>query len=126
MDERGRTAARDSLRGLALGDGFRGRWFHHHRHGEAIAMIKARRTPLDQTWHWTDDTAIALAILHVLHTRGSVEPQDLAESFTATYDVPADTPVWKAADILGNGLELCELLPQWTGRLWQDRDQGAT
>lgn len=78
------TAAFASLRGLALGDGFGERWFFRKKR-EAIDMIRHRTTPEDQPWHWTDDTAMALALLHVLTEHGAVEQQELAVSFAAMY-----------------------------------------
>jgi ADP-ribosylglycohydrolase len=78
------SAAADSLRGLALGDSFGERWFFRGN-SEAIAMIRARRIPEDAPWHWTDDTAMALAIVHVLRDRGEIEPAELAAAFAANY-----------------------------------------
>lgn len=37
-------------------------------------MIKDRRIPADAPWHWTDDTAMALAIVRVLHEDGEIRP----------------------------------------------------
>jgi ADP-ribosylglycohydrolase len=78
-------AAYDSVHGLALGDAFGERWFFvpstHVRH-----RIATRRRPDDEaTWHWTDDTAMALALLRVVHQAGGVEQDRLAGSFVATY-----------------------------------------
>lgn len=84
-------AAADSLRGLALGDGFGERWFFRGN-SEAIAMIRARHIPEESPWHWTDDTAMALAIVHVLRDRGEIEPAELAAAFAANY--AADPMCW--------------------------------
>jgi ADP-ribosylglycohydrolase len=79
-----RAAAMDSLRGLALGDGFGHRWFHRGNN-EAIGMIKDRRIPADAPWHWTDDTAMALTIVRMLHDDGEISADGLAAMFGATY-----------------------------------------
>ena len=78
------SAAFASLRGLALGDGFGERWFFRTNH-EAIEMIRHRTTPGDQPWHWTDDTAMALALVRVLTEHGEVVQQELATSFAQMY-----------------------------------------
>jgi len=67
------AVALDSLRGLALGDGFGKRWFHRGNR-EAIEMIKARQLPSELPWHWTDDTAMALTIVHMLHLQRPADP----------------------------------------------------
>jgi ADP-ribosylglycohydrolase len=66
-------------------------------------MIKARKAPVDQPWHWTDDTAMALPIPHVLHTHGKIDPRLLAESFAATYH---------ADPYRGYGYGMHQLLPR--------------
>ncbi|MGX9884150.1 hypothetical protein [Streptomyces sp. NPDC002276] len=52
------TPARRSLEGLALGDAFGERWFPLFREPRrAYDEVRARRTPEEPEWHWTDDTA---------------------------------------------------------------------
>jgi len=63
------VAVLDSLRGLALGDGFGERWFHRSNR-EAIEMIKARQLPSEAPWYWTDDTAMALTVVRMLRLHG--------------------------------------------------------
>jgi ADP-ribosylglycohydrolase len=82
--EDNRARAMDSLRGLALGDGFGERWFHRGNR-EAIEMIKARQLPTEAPWYWTDDTAMALTIVRVLHDHGEIRADGLAGMFGATY-----------------------------------------
>ncbi|MFE3388163.1 hypothetical protein ACFXMQ_23785 [Streptomyces anulatus] len=54
----GRAAARRSLEALALGDVFGERWFPLFREPrQSVNEIRARRTPPEPRWHWTDDTA---------------------------------------------------------------------
>ena len=78
------AVALDSLRGLALGDGFGERWFHRGNR-EAIEMITARRVPSESPWYWTDDTAMALTIVRMLQLHGHIRSGDLAGMFGATY-----------------------------------------
>jgi ADP-ribosylglycohydrolase len=96
------AAALDSLRGLALGDGFGERWFHRGNR-EAIEMVKARQLPSESPWYWTDDTAMALTIVHMLHLHGKICPDDLAEMFGATY---------QADPYRGYGYGMTVLLPR--------------
>jgi ADP-ribosylglycohydrolase len=96
------AVALDSLRGLALGDGFGERWFHRGNR-EAIEMIKARQLPSKSPWYWTDDTAMALTIVRMLHIRGEIEPDELAGMFGATY---------QADPYRGYGYGMTVLLPR--------------
>ncbi|GAA1351455.1 ADP-ribosylglycohydrolase family protein [Streptomyces beijiangensis] len=80
-------AARRSLEGLALGDAFGERWFPLFREPlQAYNDIRARRTPEELRWHWTDDTALALAIQRVLDEHGTVDQDRLAACFALTFD----------------------------------------
>ncbi|MFJ9458575.1 ADP-ribosylglycohydrolase family protein [Kitasatospora sp. NPDC101447] len=80
------SAARDSLEGLALGDGFGERWFPLFRSPqEAFTQIRARRTPEEGPWHWTDDTAMALSVYGVLTAFDAVHQERLAQAFAAAY-----------------------------------------
>ncbi|MEU9047103.1 MULTISPECIES: ADP-ribosylglycohydrolase family protein [unclassified Kitasatospora] len=80
------SAARDSLEGLALGDGFGERWFPLFRSPqEAFEQIRARRTPEEGPWHWTDDTAMALSVYGILTAFDAVHQERLAQAFGASY-----------------------------------------
>lgn len=80
------AAARDSLEGLALGDAFGERWFPLFWPGQdPYELIRARRTPEDPAWRWTDDTAMALAVYRVLALHGATHQDQLAEAFAAAY-----------------------------------------
>ncbi|MFJ9442093.1 ADP-ribosylglycohydrolase family protein [Kitasatospora sp. NPDC101235] len=80
------SIARDSLEGLALGDGFGERWFPLFRSPkEAFEQIRARRTPEEGPWHWTDDTAMALSVFGVLTALDAVHQERLAQAFAANY-----------------------------------------
>ncbi|MCX4819361.1 ADP-ribosylglycohydrolase family protein [Streptomyces sp. NBC_01142] len=82
-----RAAARRSLEGLALGDAFGERWFPLFRERtQAYDEIRARRTPEEPDWHWTDDTAMALAIQRVLDQHGEMDQDRLAACFALTFD----------------------------------------
>jgi ADP-ribosylglycohydrolase len=91
---------------LALGDAFGERWFpRFHENGAegAVAAIRARQLPQEPVWHWTDDTAMALAVFRVLTEHGAVDQERLAAVFAATY----------AADpYRGYGYGMHQLLPE--------------
>ncbi|WP_181957512.1 ADP-ribosylglycohydrolase family protein [Streptomyces paludis] len=81
------AAARRSLEGLALGDAFGERWFPLFREPQrAYAEIRARETPAEPEWPWTDDTAMALAVHRVLDECGVVDQERLALAFALAYD----------------------------------------
>nr|WP_285740646.1 ADP-ribosylglycohydrolase family protein [Kitasatospora phosalacinea] len=81
-----RQAARDALEGLALGDAFGERWFGLFRTpAEAFEQIRARRTPAEAPWHWTDDTAMALCVYRALLDQDGVNRTRLAAMFGATF-----------------------------------------
>ncbi|XUL91073.1 ADP-ribosylglycohydrolase family protein [Streptomyces galilaeus] len=81
------TPARRSLEGLSLGDAFGERWFPLFREPrQAYDEIRARRTPEEPEWHWTDDTAMALGILRVLDEHGEIQQEPLARAFALSYD----------------------------------------
>jgi ADP-ribosylglycohydrolase len=68
-----------SLVGTAVGDAL----------GEQLYLRRdatSRRLP-PAPWAWTDDTAMACSVFHVLATHGRVDPDVLAASFVAHYDV---------------------------------------
>jgi ADP-ribosylglycohydrolase len=75
------------LEGLALGDAFGERWFPLFREPrQAYDEVRARRTPEEPEWHWTDDTAMALGILRVLDEHGEIRQEPLARTFALNYD----------------------------------------
>jgi ADP-ribosylglycohydrolase len=75
-----KAAAVASVRGLAMGDAFGGTWFRRE-----VAAGNLRPGP----WRWTDDTAMALALLSVLEEHGRADQDALAAAFARTY---ADDP----------------------------------
>ncbi len=92
------------MHGLALGDAFGERWFPLMRSPEeAFRQIRARVTPQERVWRWTDDTAMALGVLSVLYADGEIDQDRLARAFADTY----------AADpARGYGYGMHELLPE--------------
>lgn len=83
----GRAAARRSLEGLALGDAFGERWFPLFREPQrAYDEIRARKTPPEPEWPWTDDTAMALAIHRVLDECGAIDQDRLALAFALAFE----------------------------------------
>ncbi|MEY9847786.1 ADP-ribosylglycohydrolase family protein [Streptacidiphilus sp. MAP5-3] len=81
------AVARDSLQGLAFGDAFGVYWYGRFQAGDhnARAQFERRTVPVESPWRWTDDTAMALALLRVLYLRGAVDQRQLAESFAAFF-----------------------------------------
>jgi ADP-ribosylglycohydrolase len=62
--------------GTAVGDAYGERVFLERR-GRAVA----------DPWRWTDDTEMACGVFHVLDTHGHVDPDALAATFVAHYDI---------------------------------------
>ncbi|HEV2636706.1 MAG TPA: ADP-ribosylglycohydrolase family protein [Actinocrinis sp.] len=79
-------AARESLRGLALGDGFGDQWFPR-RNPAAAEMIRDRQIPTAAQWRWSDDTAMALSVLQVLEHEddGRIDQRRLAGLFGTSF-----------------------------------------
>ncbi|MEV6975962.1 ADP-ribosylglycohydrolase family protein [Kitasatospora sp. NPDC093806] len=75
--------ALDSLQGLTLGDAFGDRWFAVPV-DEAPAALAARLVR-PAPWHWTDDSAMALVLVHHLREHGEIRQDALAREFAAEY-----------------------------------------
>ncbi len=85
VDSRDRLArARDSLEGLAVGDGFGERFFFTVASGNIDQVVADRRMP-DPPWHYTDDTQMALSIVSILRQYGRIDQERLARSFAERY-----------------------------------------
>ncbi|MDT0268709.1 ADP-ribosylglycohydrolase family protein [Streptomyces sp. DSM 44915] len=98
------VAALDSLRGLALGDAFGETWFGARRAGlDVPALLRDRVTPAAGHWPWTDDTALALALLAAAWPGGEVDQEAVAEGFGRAY---------LADDGRGYAAGMHELLPE--------------
>jgi ADP-ribosylglycohydrolase len=76
-----RSAARDALRGLAVGDAFGAQFFVP----DNLSCLRERRLPPAE-WPWTDDTEMACSVFDVLRSRGSVDQYDLAQGFARRHD----------------------------------------
>jgi len=71
-----------ALEGVALGDCFGERFFGEP--DRVLAAIRARQLP-SGTWHWTDDTAMAICVTETLERHGAIEPDALAALFVRRY-----------------------------------------
>jgi ADP-ribosylglycohydrolase len=71
-----RERSRASLVGTAVGDAY----------GERVYLRKRGR-PTTDPWRWTDDTEMACSVFHVLDTHGHIDPDALAASFVAHYNI---------------------------------------
>jgi len=76
-----RSAARDALRGLAVGDAFGAQFFVP----DNLPGLRERRLPAAE-WPWTDDTEMACSVFEVLRRRGSVDQYELAHGFAHRHD----------------------------------------
>ena len=72
--------ARLSLDGLSIGDGFGQRFFAPGNVG-----LIARREPPPPYWSYTDDTAMALAVVGCLAENQAIDQDDLAFRFAASF-----------------------------------------
>jgi ADP-ribosylglycohydrolase len=68
-----------SLEGLSVGDGFGQKAFWLGKKD----IAKRELPPV--TWHWTDDTQMALSIVEILREFGHIDQYALAESFAHRY-----------------------------------------
>jgi ADP-ribosylglycohydrolase len=75
--------ARRSLLGLSVGDAFGERFFVSP--AEIVKWLGERRVPSPPPWPWTDDTAMALAIMEILDELGIIDPDALAERLARRY-----------------------------------------
>jgi ADP-ribosylglycohydrolase len=68
-----------SLDGLSVGDAFGQRFFLGDEE-RAMQLIEARTEPV-APWEYTDDTEMALSIVDMLQTRGTIDQDELARLF---------------------------------------------
>ncbi|RXH57357.1 ADP-ribosylglycohydrolase family protein [Granulicella sibirica] len=73
-----------SLEGLSCGDSF-GEQFFSMPFLESRERITKRQLP-DDPWEFTDDTMMAISIVHVLRTHGEIREDRLADHFASLYD----------------------------------------
>ncbi|MHA6759536.1 ADP-ribosylglycohydrolase family protein [Streptacidiphilus sp. PAMC 29251] len=76
-----RTAARDSLRGLAVGDAFGAQFFVP----DNLPALREHRLP-PAPWPWTDDTEMACSVFATLRDHGRVQQEQLVHSFAQRHD----------------------------------------
>lgn len=72
--------AQHSLEGLSVGDAFGQRFFHMY----AARQIEKRILP-SAPWTYTDDTVMAMAIVHVLEHYNAINQNALAQEFAQRY-----------------------------------------
>lgn len=112
-------AALRSLEGLSVGDAFGECFFSVAANPLSLELHFSTRTLPNHRWRWTDDTAMAAAILEVLDRHGRIEQDDLADTFARrtpdsqtragiaqARDLPGSFSVETAASVLGNGSKL--------------------
>lgn len=72
-----------SLLGLSVGDAFGERFFVAP--GLIVQWLSERRVGAEPPWPWTDDTAMALAIVEILDELGTIDPDALADRLAKRY-----------------------------------------
>lgn len=73
-----------ALEGLSVADAFGEQLLHAGPKARMIAL-DARTAPVGRTWKWTDDSAMAIAIVDELRARGEIDPASLARRFAGNY-----------------------------------------
>ena len=76
------SRAIDSLHGLSCGDAFGERFFLHP---EVAQPLIAQRAVPSPPWRYTDDTAMAIAIVETLEEFDEIQEKVLAETFARNY-----------------------------------------
>ncbi|HEY2584500.1 MAG TPA: ADP-ribosylglycohydrolase family protein [Tepidisphaeraceae bacterium] len=79
------AAARRSLDGLSTGDAFGECFFGISSNPMALELHLSTRTPPNVRWRWTDDTAMAAALVDVLDRHHGIEQDVLAGAFARRY-----------------------------------------
>jgi ADP-ribosylglycohydrolase len=77
------TRAINSLQGLSVGDAFGEKFFVHPDVAENLINLRALPSGV---WHYTDDTQMALSIVHILQKYQEINQDELAKSFAELYD----------------------------------------
>lgn len=72
-----------ALEGLSVGDAFGDQFFLPQKRMDGMFE---NRTPPVAPWYFTDDTNMALSVVQILGRRGSVQVDELAESFAVRYE----------------------------------------
>jgi ADP-ribosylglycohydrolase len=74
--------ARIALDGLSIGDALGERYFEP---ANVARLAGGLLTPPEGPWRWTDDTAMALSIVEVLESHGTIDEDTLAAAFARRY-----------------------------------------
>lgn len=82
-----RVRARLSLDGLSVGDAFGERFFGRP---DVVARMAQERAMPRSPWKWTDDTAMALAIVETLEVRDGIDESYLARAFVRRFQGAPD------------------------------------
>src|SRR5690606_16622343 len=77
------VSAHRSLLGLSVGDAFGERFFVPPI--DIATWLSERRVGAEPPWRWTDDTAMAIAIVEILDELGTLDPDPLAERLAERY-----------------------------------------
>jgi ADP-ribosylglycohydrolase len=77
------TRAKCSLEGLSVGDALGETFFVNP---DVVEGLIAERALAARTWHYTDDTLMAMSIFSVLRQHGHIDQPRLAQSFAERYD----------------------------------------
>lgn len=77
--------ARLSLEGLSIGDALGG--FYEFGTAERLSHVVEHRQIPNVTWHYTDDTNMALSIYETLRLHGGIDQDALAGSFMEHYEL---------------------------------------
>lgn len=87
MDHQERmSAALRSLEGLSVGDAFGECFFSLAANPLSLDLHLSTRTLPNMRWRWTDDTAMAVGIVEVLHRFQKIDQDDLAVTFARRYE----------------------------------------
>lgn len=120
-----------SLQGLSVGDAFGEQFFMSWEQAKVwidsgelpgppydlseefiTRRIALRKLPPTDVWEWTDDTAMALSVVHNLREFGEINPDELALSFGQRF---------QAEQFRGYGAAMYELLPKLArGESWRE------
>jgi ADP-ribosylglycohydrolase len=79
------SAALRSLEGLSVGDAFGECFFALAANPLSLDLHLSTRTLPNMRWRWTDDTAMAITIVEILHRFQKIDQDELAAAFARRY-----------------------------------------
>jgi len=112
--------ARLSLDGLSVGDALGG--FYEFGTAERLSHIVEQRQVPNVTWHYTDDTSMALSIYESLRQHSEVDQEAVARSFIQHYELSRGygrAPGLHAAPMAKTGGMWPKRSSRDTGFLWE-------